>query len=56
MPSWATLSRARSQAVKMMMKPSSSGTGGLSLSDIALGHTMLKKAHALGIGQELRYR
>ncbi|HGL4321478.1 TPA: ornithine cyclodeaminase family protein [Citrobacter koseri] len=29
---------------------------GLSLSDIALGHTMLKKAHALGIGQELRYR
>ena len=29
---------------------------GLSLSDIALGHTMLKKARALGIGQELRYR
>lgn len=29
---------------------------GLSLSDIALGHTMLKKARALGIGQELRYQ
>ncbi|WP_049009508.1 ornithine cyclodeaminase family protein [Citrobacter koseri] len=29
---------------------------GLSLSDIALGHTMLKKARAMGIGQELRYR
>ncbi|WP_054178764.1 ornithine cyclodeaminase family protein [Trabulsiella odontotermitis] len=29
---------------------------GLSLSDIALGHAMLEKARALGIGQELRYR
>ena len=28
---------------------------GLSLSDIALGHAMLEKAHRLGIGQELRY-
>lgn len=29
---------------------------GLSLSDIALGHAMLEKARALGIGQTLRYR
>jgi alanine dehydrogenase len=29
---------------------------GLSLSDIALGHAMLKKAERLGIGQKLRYR
>ncbi|KNC93460.1 ornithine cyclodeaminase family protein [Trabulsiella odontotermitis] len=29
---------------------------GLSLSDIALGHAMLEKARALGIGLELRYR
>ncbi|MVT05809.1 ornithine cyclodeaminase [Enterobacter sp. 10-1] len=29
---------------------------GLSLSDIALGHAMLEKARALGVGQELRYR
>ena len=29
---------------------------GLSLSDIALGHAMLEKAHRLGIGQTLRYR
>ena len=28
---------------------------GLSLSDIALGHAMLAKAHQLGIGQRLRY-
>jgi len=28
---------------------------GLSLSDIALGHAMLAKAHKLGIGQKLRY-
>jgi ornithine cyclodeaminase len=28
---------------------------GLSLSDIALGHAMLRKAAALGIGQKLRY-
>lgn len=28
---------------------------GLSLSDIALGHAMLKKAQALGIGQRLRF-
>lgn len=28
---------------------------GLSLSDIALGHAMLEKAKALGIGQKLRY-
>ena len=28
---------------------------GLSLSDIALGHAMLEKAHALGIGQRLRF-
>ena len=28
---------------------------GLSLSDIALGHAMLKKASALGVGQKLRY-
>jgi ornithine cyclodeaminase len=28
---------------------------GLSLSDIALGHAMLEKARALGIGQRLRY-
>ena len=28
---------------------------GLSLSDIALGHAMLAKAAALGIGQKLRY-
>ena len=28
---------------------------GLSLSDIALGHAMLEKAHAKGIGQRLRY-
>jgi alanine dehydrogenase len=28
---------------------------GLSLSDIALGHTMLEKAKTLGIGQRLRY-
>ena len=27
---------------------------GLSLSDIALGHAMLRKAAALGIGQKLR--
>jgi ornithine cyclodeaminase len=29
---------------------------GLSLSDIALGAAMLKKAQKLGIGQRLRYR
>jgi len=29
---------------------------GLSLSDIALGHAMLEKARALGLGQELRYK
>ena len=29
---------------------------GLSLSDIALGAAMLKKAEALGIGQQLVYR
>jgi alanine dehydrogenase len=29
---------------------------GLSLSDIALGHAMLRKARAMGIGQRLRYR
>ncbi len=28
---------------------------GLSLSDIALGHAMLKKGEALGIGQRLRF-
>ena len=28
---------------------------GLSLSDIALGHAMLEKAKALGLGQRLRY-
>jgi alanine dehydrogenase len=28
---------------------------GLSLSDIALGHAMLEKAHALGVGQTLRF-
>jgi alanine dehydrogenase len=28
---------------------------GLSLSDIALGHLMLEKAKALGLGQSLRY-
>jgi ornithine cyclodeaminase len=28
---------------------------GLSLSDIALGHAMLEKAAALGIGQRLRF-
>jgi ornithine cyclodeaminase len=28
---------------------------GLSLSDIALGHAMLQKAHAMGIGQRLRF-
>ncbi len=28
---------------------------GLSLSDIALGHAMLKKAKSLGLGQQLRY-
>ena len=28
---------------------------GLSLSDIALGHAMLEKARAKGIGQRLRY-
>jgi len=28
---------------------------GLSLSDIALGHAMLTKAAALGVGQKLRY-
>lgn len=28
---------------------------GLSLSDIALGHTMLKKAKKMGVGQRLRY-
>lgn len=28
---------------------------GLSLSDIALGHAMLQKAHRLGIGQKLRF-
>jgi len=28
---------------------------GLSLSDIALGHTMLEKAKKLGVGQKLRY-
>jgi ornithine cyclodeaminase len=28
---------------------------GLSLSDIALGHAMLTKAHRLGIGQRLRF-
>jgi ornithine cyclodeaminase len=28
---------------------------GLSLSDIALGHAMLRKAATLGIGQKLRY-
>ncbi|MEC7259183.1 MAG: ornithine cyclodeaminase family protein, partial [Pseudomonadota bacterium] len=28
---------------------------GLSLSDIALGHAMLKKAHGLGVGQRLRF-
>ena len=29
---------------------------GLSLSDIALSHAMLRKARAMGIGQRLRYR
>jgi ornithine cyclodeaminase len=29
---------------------------GLSLSDIALGHAMLEKAKALGIGQKLRFQ
>ena len=28
---------------------------GLSLSDIALGHAMLTKAKAIGVGQTLRY-
>ena len=28
---------------------------GLSLSDIALGHTMLEKAKKMGVGQKLRY-
>jgi ornithine cyclodeaminase len=28
---------------------------GLSLSDIALGHAMLEKAHAMGVGQTLRF-
>ena len=28
---------------------------GLSLSDIALGHAMLKKAHAMGVGATLRF-
>jgi alanine dehydrogenase len=28
---------------------------GLSLSDIALGHAMLEKAKALGVGQTLRF-
>jgi alanine dehydrogenase len=27
----------------------------LSLSDIALGHTMLEKAKKMGVGQKLRY-
>ena len=28
---------------------------GLGLSDIALGHAMLKKAHAMGVGATLRF-